>query len=342
VREAFALSRRPYGPLAEFLRDLMDREVIFYSEGCRRSDHPARENAENVKKILVSGAGVLQYHKSFLSLGFRSAGFGFPVLINRCFHERSFKDTDMAGKKILVVDDMRSIIDLITVRLTSEGFEVCTAQNGAEAIEKAKSEKPLAIVMDVMMPGMSGFEAIKKLRDLPETRSIPAIIISAKVGMKEFFADVSGVEFMPKPVDMDLLVKRLTVLVGGVQPLTDQPKCVVLAGVEDLLVARIRTLLRTLNFEVFTAINETNAVLLIKNMNPAMVLCQFWEDEHIFSPREIVEKLSANAAVAKPPFYVYCKPGLSVEAMRSFDPDKIVTYKETSDLLRSVENLVKK
>jgi twitching motility two-component system response regulator PilH len=247
----------------------------------------------------------------------------------------------MSEKKILVVDDDPLIVEILVKRFTAAGFEVSSAMNGEEAVAKAKGEKPLGIIMDVMMPIMSGFEAMQKIRQDPGTKTIPAIILSSKVSMKEFFEDMPGVEFMQKPFDCDVLLSRMEAIVGGAQQRANQPKRVVLAGVEDVLVGKIRTFLRGLQFEVFTALNEANAVLLIKNLNPFIVLCQFWEDENILDPWKIAQELLPQPALASIPFYVYCKEALSLEAMKHFKTDKIMTYKESSDLLRKVENLIK-
>ena len=248
----------------------------------------------------------------------------------------------MLEKKILVVDDEPDIIEILSIRLRTAGFEVSSAKNGEEAVAKAKSEKPLVIIMDVMMPVMSGFEALQKIRQDPGTKNIPVIVLSSKGGMKDFFADMHGVEFMQKPFDFEVLMSRIEALVGGVQARAKQLKRIVLAGVEDLLVSKVRSFLGGLHFEVFTALNEANAVLLIKNMRPVAVFCQFWEDEHIFSPREISQQVLQHVSVSETPFYVFCKESLSLEAMKSFKPDRIVTFKETSDLLRKVEGLIRK
>jgi len=87
----------------------------------------------------------------------------------------------MSGRKILVVDDEPSIVEILTLRLSAAGFEVCSARNGDEAVAKAKSEKPLLIIMDVMMPGgIDGLEATRIIKSNPETRNCHVIILSAK------------------------------------------------------------------------------------------------------------------------------------------------------------------
>lgn len=245
-------------------------------------------------------------------------------------------------KKILVVDDDPLIAQLLAPRLIAAGFEVCSAFNGEEALAKTRQEKPHLIIMDVLMPLMSGYEAMQIIRQDPEIRNIPAIIISSRGGMKDFFEGIGNIEFLPKPLESKTLISRIEVLIGAVQPAGDQVKRVVLGGVEDLLVNKLRDLLSKLDFQVLTALHEADAIRLIKSARPEMVLCQFWEDDHIFDPRKIVQEVRLSPAVMQTPFYVYCKEALTLEAMKYFNPEQILSYKESSELLRKVEALVKK
>ena len=107
----------------------------------------------------------------------------------------------MSLKKILIVDDEPAIIEILSSRLKATGYEICTARDGVEAIAKVKSEKPDLIIMDVLMPRMTGFEAMKKIRDMPEGHGVPALVISAKGSMRDYFSDITGVEFIPKPYE---------------------------------------------------------------------------------------------------------------------------------------------
>ncbi|MDW8050852.1 MAG: response regulator [Armatimonadota bacterium] len=83
-------------------------------------------------------------------------------------------------KKILVVDDERHIVRLIQVNLERQGYQVVTAHDGKEALEKVKSEHPDLVVLDVMMPYMDGFEVLRTLRRNPETADLPVIMLTAK------------------------------------------------------------------------------------------------------------------------------------------------------------------
>jgi two-component system, OmpR family, alkaline phosphatase synthesis response regulator PhoP len=86
----------------------------------------------------------------------------------------------MADKKILVVDDEVHIVQVVAIKLRNNGFEVITAENGAEGLELAVQEQPDLIVSDYQMPVMSGLEMIENLRAKPETRNIPVVMLTAR------------------------------------------------------------------------------------------------------------------------------------------------------------------
>ena len=80
--------------------------------------------------------------------------------------------------RILIVDDDPDIVESVTLVLQKNNHEVLQAYGGVEGLEKAKQEKPDAIILDVMMPGVNGFEACKLLKDCQETKDIPIIFKS--------------------------------------------------------------------------------------------------------------------------------------------------------------------
>ena len=92
------------------------------------------------------------------------------------------------AKKILAVDDERHIVRLVQINLLKEGYEVVTANNGREALEKMALEKPDLVVLDVMMPEMDGFEALEKMKSNPETANIPVIMLTAKAQDADVFS----------------------------------------------------------------------------------------------------------------------------------------------------------
>lgn len=118
------------------------------------------------------------------------------------------------AKKILAVDDERHIVRLVQVNLERQGFEVVTAYDGKEALEKVEAENPDLIVLDVMMPYMDGFEVLQNLKRNQNTRDIPVIMLTAKAQDADVFKGwQSGVDcYLTKPFNpMELIafVKRI-------------------------------------------------------------------------------------------------------------------------------------
>jgi len=117
--------------------------------------------------------------------------------------------------KVLVVDDVDANIKLLRAILEAEYYDVIDASNGMDAIERAKSELPDIILLDVMMPGISGFETCERLKSAPETRHIPIILVTALDGRNDRLAglEAGADDFLTKPVDDALLMARLKALV---------------------------------------------------------------------------------------------------------------------------------
>ena len=86
----------------------------------------------------------------------------------------------MSRKRILIVDDSRTALMMTSVIVSKGPYEVLTANDGLDGVTKALREKPDLILMDVMMPKMDGFEAVKRLRDEEPTRSTPIIMVTTR------------------------------------------------------------------------------------------------------------------------------------------------------------------
>jgi DNA-binding response OmpR family regulator len=82
--------------------------------------------------------------------------------------------------RVLVVDDDPVIVRLLEVNFRLEGFHVRTASNGEEALEKAADERPDVVVLDVMMPGLDGWEVCARLREDPKMADVPVVFLSAR------------------------------------------------------------------------------------------------------------------------------------------------------------------
>ena len=122
----------------------------------------------------------------------------------------------MAKGRILVVDDEIYIVHILDFSLGMEGYEVLTALDGEQALEKARAEKPDLIVLDIMMPKLDGYETCKRLKADPETKDVPVILLSAKgrnVDQKVGF-EMGADDYITKPFSPRKLVERINAILG--------------------------------------------------------------------------------------------------------------------------------
>lgn len=120
----------------------------------------------------------------------------------------------MAIRNVLVVDDSATDAHLLTEILKKNGFTVLTATTGEEGVAKAKKEKPDLILMDIVMPGMSGFEATRSISKDPETAKIPVIICSTKGQEtdKAWGLRQGAKDYLVKPINEKILIEKIKAL----------------------------------------------------------------------------------------------------------------------------------
>jgi len=116
--------------------------------------------------------------------------------------------------KILLVDDEPDILEIVGYNLSSEGYQVITAENGIEAVEKAKKHKPHLIILDVMMPEMDGIEACERIRALPKLEETVITFLTAR---GEDYSQVAGFDagaddYITKPIKPKVLISKVKAL----------------------------------------------------------------------------------------------------------------------------------
>lgn len=121
---------------------------------------------------------------------------------------------DKKNSTILLVDDEPDILEIIDYNLTNEGYNVITAENGIEAINKAKKHLPQLVILDVMMPEMDGMEACEKLRNIPELENTVITFLSAR---GEDYSQVAGFnagadDYITKPIRPKVLISKVKAL----------------------------------------------------------------------------------------------------------------------------------
>jgi len=127
---------------------------------------------------------------------------------------------ESVGRKILVIDDEPGIIDIVETNLLGEGFEVVSARDGKEGLEKIKSERPELVVLDVMMPEMDGWQVLKEVEKDPETAGIPVIMLTAKAADEDYIhgLEEGAVEYITKPFFPQELINRIKITLMVLNP----------------------------------------------------------------------------------------------------------------------------
>lgn len=127
--------------------------------------------------------------------------------------------TQRAAARILVVEDERDIAALVAYHLTKEGYRVRTAEAGQEALEAVSAEKPDLMILDLMLPGFSGYEVLQEMRRRPEMSEVPVVVLTAR---RDEADRVKGLElgaddYVTKPFSPRELVLRVSAVLRRAQ-----------------------------------------------------------------------------------------------------------------------------
>ncbi len=119
-------------------------------------------------------------------------------------------------KRILLVDDERDLVEELMIRLEACGWEVLTACDGQEGLEKARRERPDLILLDVIMPKMNGYQVCRELKGVAETKMIPIILLTAKAqeNDKRLGKESGADDYIIKPSHAGLLIDKIKKYLG--------------------------------------------------------------------------------------------------------------------------------
>lgn len=121
----------------------------------------------------------------------------------------------MPGNKVLIVDDDQDFSQLLAFDLKKKGYNVVSAGNGEEGLEKVKSEKPDLIVLDIKMPKMDGYTFVRRIKKDDECKDIPIVVLTSYEPMKDMFQLEGVKDYYVKSVDMQGLMKTIDSYLKG-------------------------------------------------------------------------------------------------------------------------------
>ena len=208
-----------------------------------------------------------------------------------------------AQRIVLSIDDDPNVLSLLTQEMEEEGFEVVGVTRALEGIEKAKLIGPHAITLDIMMPGMDGWEAIAKLKGDPATRDIPLIVVSI-IDNKELGFRLGADEYLVKPVDKDALM-------GVLQRYEGRGHEVLIADDDPTVIDLVRQLLAEDGWTVRSAANGREALDEIAQKQPDVLLLDLMMP--IMDGFETLKQLRDDPATENLPVVVVTAMDLSRE-----------------------------
>lgn len=182
--------------------------------------------------------------------------------------------------KLLVVDDDDNIRTLMRKTLTEEGYDVCEAANGADAILLAQTEHPALIILDVLMPGISGFDVVAALKNQPETKMLPVVILSIVEDQERGYR--LGVDrYLTKPIDTTALLHEIATLVKS------QPACktVLIADSNPETVRQLRAVLSSQQYVVSDAADTQQFWQKVLDEKPSLIIAH----QEIATPETVVK-----------------------------------------------------
>ena len=140
----------------------------------------------------------------------------------------------MSGERLLVVDDEEDILELLRYNLEREGYSVVTALSGEEAVDRARSDAPDLILLDLMLPGMNGLDVCRVLSRDERTQSIPIIILTARAEEADIVAglELGADDYISKPFSPRVVLARVkTVLRRGRRTSGDDSRVIQAGGI---------------------------------------------------------------------------------------------------------------
>ena len=240
---------------------------------------------------------------------------------------------------ILLIEDDLATVELLTLHLTQAGYRVAHAYDGIEGIEKAKSLRPFAIILDIMIPKKDGWEVLQELKASEETSFIPVIIHSILDNRELAFA-LGAADYLLKPLDREALLMRLEELSLSLQK-DRSPKSLLIIEGELSTIEELRELFSASGFSIYEARDGKSGLDIASNVRPSIILIGI--DLTDISGFDMVKQLRDNPSTKDIPLFLLTQKDISVEDRLELvgKIEKIIkshSY-EPSDLIKHIQEL---
>jgi CheY-like chemotaxis protein/anti-sigma regulatory factor (Ser/Thr protein kinase) len=222
------------------------------------------------------------------------------------------------GPLVLVVEDDPSAVELLTRQLGSAGYRTVVARTGTEALAKAKELKPAAITLDIILPGLDGWEVMTRLKGDPITAQIPIVVVSV-LDNRDLGMALGAMDYLVKPVDMKVLIERLRAFA----PVKERLQVLVVDH-DDANREWLAQALEPAGFDVLSASTAKRGIALARSRNPDLVVLDLMMPE--VNGVAVVEALRTYESTRTTPILMLTAATLS-------DKDKRKLNDQVSEIL---------
>jgi CheY-like chemotaxis protein len=245
---------------------------------------------------------------------------------------------------ILVVEDDPHAMELMTIFLTREGYQVHHAYNGKEGLDKAVELHPAVIILDIMLPNMDGWEVIQALKKNDVTKDIPIVMVSMTDNRELAFA-LGALDFLRKPVDKAVLRDLLTKVIEQYYKNRDTLRVLVVDDLEEnllLVTDMIHPLKKDYNLITLTARGGMEALALVTENIPDIIILDLMMPE--VDGFEVIRRLKEKPETAAVPVIVLTAMNLTDNEKRLLEEkiQKVVIKSEINvkKFLEEIERLI--
>lgn len=239
------------------------------------------------------------------------------------------------AKKILVIDDDLDLVDRLRDKLEDQKYSVIGAFDGEDGFEKAKTEAPDLIILDIVMPRMNGHELATKLKSDKDTRSIPILVITVHEELVKFFnlGEING--YLLKPYRLKDLLEKVREYIGEVRT-----KSVLIIDEDLQAVESMERTLRVNRFAVFRALNGKVGLEKARKEHPDLIICDALMP--VMNGHEFIQAIKKEEELSRIPIIMLLAKGTGKDSFFGLDVDEFaVKPLDGVDLIAKIKFLLK-
>lgn len=210
---------------------------------------------------------------------------------------------ECAKKIVLIIDDNANLSNLIKYRLIEQGYNVLTASNGLEGLERLKKVTPHLVILDINMPQMGGLEFYRKIATKHGRPKYPVLFLTERAGLEDICKDIAADGFLAKPFEIDVLSKEVERILGG----DNNPVIFLFDCPQNPHVKKIAESISSERYEVivFDSLGSLSSIFPIKK--PSCILMEYMQKE--MDGEEFIKKIREQSVFKDVPIIVYSFSG---------------------------------